>query len=356
MHNWNLENIYYKQIKTQPPVPPPNRLKILGEDVALYKKEGEDFTLIGNVDNDFYNSTLSKYIKLGLSDSIELRKMISKILTKNNGNTPDNLNSFQSYVVEGGFTLDTQKLAASESFLLKCISENTGIMLDEFLKRTYGEVDVNNQYFSTAWTAEPAAAVMGRAGVGELFLAFFCNGSKPVKGDLRVGTEDIEIKGFQGRLFKSGKIEAKKALDLLSSQDYKDETQLLSYIADAIGAFAGTSKYNPDILNLISQTDIKSEIISNYNYFKQKGWMPKLSLIMKVAGIVQMLAYKEAQKFDSMIAFNDKQPGSVWLQFIDFKDINNLASLYNRIQSLPSRVRTEGRADGSGFSLSIFPK
>lgn len=356
MHNWNLENIYSKQIKNLAPVPPPNRLKVLGEDVALYRKEGENYTLVGNVDNDFYNSTLSKYIKLGLSDSAELRKTISEILTKNNGNTSDNLNTFQSYVVEGGFTLDSQKLAASESFLLKCISENTGIMLDEFLKTTYGEVNVNNQYFNNAWTAEPAAAIMGRAGVGELFLAFFCNGSKPVKGDLRVGAEDIEIKGLQGRLFKGGKIEIKRALWELVNQDFDDEAQLLEEISITIGSIAGTHHYDSEILKLITHPDLNTQIVSDYNYLKKKGWLPNLSLTMKVAGVVQLLAYKEAQKFDSMIAFNHKQPSGVWLQFIDFKDINNLASLYSRIQDLPSRVRTEARADGSGFSLSVFPK
>ena len=359
MHNWNLENIYNKQIKNQTPVPLPDRLRVLGEDVALYKKEGEDYTLIGNVDNEFYNSTLSKYIKLGLSDSAELRKTISEILTKNNGNTSDNLNTFQSYVAEGGITLDTEKLAASESFLLKCVSENTGIMLDEFLKQTYGNIDVYNQYFKTAWASIPAATrVMGRAGAGELFLAFFCNGTKPIKGDLRVGSEDIEIKGLQGRLFKGKKIEKTRALWELVNQDYDDESQLLEEIALTIGAIAapGVNHYNSEILKLITQPNLKDQILSDYSYLLKKGSLPVLSLTMEVAGAVQLLVYKEIQNFDSMIAFNHKLPTGVWLQFIDFKDINNLASLYNRLQNLPSRVRIEMRADGNGFSFSVFPK
>jgi hypothetical protein len=355
MHNWNLENIYSNKIKNQT-VPLPDRLKVLGEEVSLYKKDGEDYTLIGNIDNDFYDNTLSKYIKLGSLDSVELRKVTSEILTKNNGNTPENLNSFQSYVTEGGFTLDTQKLAASESFILKCVSENSGIMLDDFLKQTYGEVDVYNQYFNDAWSALPAATVMGRAGTGELFLAFFCNGSKPEKGDLRVGSEDIEIKGFNGRLFKSKKIEPKKVLEQLVKEDYKDETQLLQSIAYTIGVLAGIEDYKIEILNLILQPQIKNDVIADYNYLKNKGWLPNLSTIMRIAGIVQLLAYKTAQKFDSMIAFNDKVSNGIWLQFINFKDINNLAELYNRLQGISSKWRTSPRIDGFGFSLQVTPK
>jgi hypothetical protein len=77
---------------------------------------------------------------------------------------------------------------------------------------------------------------------------------------------------------------------------------------------------------------------------------------MKIAGIVQLLAYKNAQKFDSMISFNDKMKNSIWLQFINLKDINSLAELYNRLMNLPSVWRTSPRIDGLGFSLKVIPK
>ena len=77
MHSWNLEKIYSKQVKNSVPVPPPNRLKILGESVSLYRKKGDDYELIGDVDDDYYDNTLSNYIKLGSPGSIELRKQIS---------------------------------------------------------------------------------------------------------------------------------------------------------------------------------------------------------------------------------------------------------------------------------------
>jgi D-alanyl-lipoteichoic acid acyltransferase DltB (MBOAT superfamily) len=77
---------------------------------------------------------------------------------------------------------------------------------------------------------------------------------------------------------------------------------------------------------------------------------------MEVVGIVQLFAYKVDQKFDSMIAFNDKLANGVWLQFLNFKDINNIAELYNRLKDSPSRWRISSRTDGHGFSLQVSSK
>jgi hypothetical protein len=329
---------------------------VLGEDVALYKKEGENYTLIGNVNNEFYNSTLSKYIKIGSSDSAEIRKAVCEILSKNRGYTSENLNIFQSYTMEGNFTLNPEASTKSESVFHKCVSENTGIMLDEFLKISYGNVEVYNQYFNDAWTAIPSAVVMGRAGEGELFLAFFCNGSKPEKGDLKVGSEDVEIKGFNGRLYKSKKIDTTKSLEILNKADYANETELLKNLAVAIGIFAGVDNYESEIFNLISQPEIKPEIISNYKSYQAKKRLPNFNILIRIAGIVQLLAYKEAQKFDSILAFNNKISKGIWLQFINLKDINSLADMYSRVESLPSITRTQLRTDGFGFSLTVTPK
>lgn len=328
-------------------------VKGFNESVALYRKKGDDYELIGDVDDEFYNDTLERYIKLGATGSIEARKLIQSVLKKNNGATTDNLNTFQSYVEEGGFVIDESTLKAGEEFMLKCIENNEGIMLDSFIEEIYGDsVFVNNKYFSEAWNTSPAAAVMGRAGSGELFLAFFCNGSKPQKGDLRVGSEDIELKGYNGRLYKSGKIDAASALRELSESDFKTDKELFAGIADAVGKLAGTDEYNSEVQTLLSSEDLRSEVIKNYAYLKRNGKFPALSIIIKVAGTVQLLAYKEAQKFDSMIAFNNNLGGNnIWMQFINFKDLSNIQDVWNRINNLPSSIRTAVRTDGFGFSL-----
>lgn len=328
-------------------------VKGFNESVSLYQKKGDDYELVGDIDDEFYNDTLKKYIKLGSTNSIGTRKIIQTVLKKNNGATSDNLNTFQSYVEDGGFLIDEDTLKKGEEFILKCIENNEGIMLDSFIEEIYGDnVNVNNKYFKEAWATSPAAAVMGRAGSGELFLAFFCNGVKPQKGDLRVGSEDIELKGYNGRLYKSGKIDPAEALNELADGDFKNDEELLSGIADTVGKLAGTDMYNSEVQALISTEDIKNEVVENYIYFKRKGKFPSLSIIVKIAGVVQLLAYKEAQKFDSMIAFNDKLGGNnIWMQFINFKDLSNIEDVWNRISNLPSSIRTAVRTDGFGFSL-----
>lgn len=328
-------------------------VKGFNESVALYRKKGDDYELIGDIDDEFYNDTLERYIKLGAAGSIETRKLIKSVLKKNNGDTPENLNTFQSYIDEGGFVINENMLKAGEELIHKCIENNTGIMIDSFIEEIYGDnVFVNNKYFLEAWKASPSAGVMSRAGAGELFLAFFCNGTKPQKGDLRVGGEDIELKGYNGRLYKSGKINVKKALSDLVNGDFKNNEELFAGIADTVGKLAGTDDYNSQVRSLFSSEELRIDVLKNYKFFKQSGKFPALSIIVKMVGIVQLLAYKEAQKFDSMIAFNDKLGGNnIWMQFINFKDVSTIEDMWNRIDSLPSNMRTGAKNDGFGYSL-----
>ena len=52
------------------------------ESVSLYRKTGDDYELVGDIDDEFYNDTLKKYIKLGSADSVESRKLIQSVLKK----------------------------------------------------------------------------------------------------------------------------------------------------------------------------------------------------------------------------------------------------------------------------------
>lgn len=361
MHSWNLEKIYSKQVKNSVPVPPPNRLKILGESVSLYRKKGDDYELIGDVDDDYYDNTLSNYIKLGSPGSIELRKQILDILKKNNGNIGDNLNIFQSYVTDGGFNIDDSFLKKGEEVIYKYIEGNKGTFINKLIEEIYGsDVDVYNRYFSSAWKSVPKAPKFGRAGEGELFLAFLCNGSKPEKGDLRIGSENIELKGYDGRLFSSPPIDRKKYYSELIDGDFKDVDALLKGIAKTIGEVAGTNRFDDDIYELLTSEERKGKIIDEYIKLKRtnKLVMPSSSLFMKIASAVQLLAYKQDQKFDSMIAFNDKEAygEDIWLQFINFKDISNLTEMWARINSLDSDLLIKGSYDGAGYQLKVFPK
>lgn len=357
---WNLEKLYETSVQGLK-VPKPNRLKILGEDVALYRKDGEDFTLVGNVDNDFYNTTLSKYIKLGSKDSVELRSIVSKRLAQSNSVEKKNIDYFQGYIQEGGFKLSEDSVTRSEQFLIQCIENDTGIFLSDFLSHSYGSnIDTYNSYFKETWEAIPREAKMGRAGEGELFLAFFCNGRKPTTGDLEVNNRQIEVKGFGGRLYKKS-IDITRGDEILASIDHSNEEKLIQRLVDAIGIYAGSDSYKSQILDLInSNNDILNELINNLQFFqaslktRPKGRFPDLSMFIKIAGMIQMLEYKNQLKFDSMITFK-KTPAGLWLQFINFANISNINELRNKLNSLPSKINVAKNVDGNGYSLEVSP-
>lgn len=354
MSNRELSKLYKEQVAPVGRfVESRHIVKGYSESVSLYRKKGDDYELIGDVDDDFYDSTLSRYIKLGSPGSTELRKQVQKILKKSDADTTDNVNIFQSYLEEGRFIIDDDLLKKGGDLIDKCIADNEGIMLDSFIEKIYGsDIIVGNKYFNAVWSAMPSTAVMGRAGEGELFLAFFCNGMKPEKGDLKVGSENIEIKGYGGRLYKSQKINAKKARAELISKRIESSEELLDGMADLIGALSGTEEYNSEIKSLLKSEDIVDNIVQNYKYLKQNGVLPDLSISVKIAGTVQLLAYKKAQKFDSMIAFKNKLGGNnTWLQFINFKDIDTIEDMWNRISNLPSNIRFSANTDGHGFHL-----
>ncbi len=366
MHSWNLEKIYSKQVTKSTPVPPPNRLRILGESVSLYRRKGDDYELIGDVDDDYYDSTLSRYIKLGSADSMELRKTVKSILKDIGGFQNDNLDVYQNYVSEGGFNIDDENRQAGQQFLLQCIAEDRFISIGDFLKKIYGDVDASNEYFTKAWSAAPKGGVMSRTGSGELFFAFFCNGSKPDKGDLRVGGRDIEIKGFKGRLLKS---DALPTLDEIYQQ-LKDkpvvyEDQLLDQMVETINDLSGTTKYKEQIRDFVESSAVKGRIIEEYKTLISKkigkAERPEFdrSYTMLIASAAHLLGYKEKQKFDSIIAFNTTS-GSAdnsELQFINLDNVETLVDMINKLnhinKSLPSPIIIKYNPDGHGFNMLL---
>lgn len=366
MHSWNLEKIYSKQVKNSVPVPPPNRLKILGESVSLYRKKGDDYELIGDVDDDYYDSTLSKYIKLGSAGSVELRKKIKSILQDIGGFQNDNLDIYQNYVSEGGFNIDDANRQAGQQFLLQCIAEDRFISIKDFLTEIYGDVDASNEYFYKAWKAGPKAGVMSRTGSGELFFGFFCDGYKPDKGDLKVGGRDIEVKGFKGRLRKSNTLPTlDEILQQLKDKPVVYEDQLLDQMVETINDLSGTTKYKEQIKDFINLDNVKEQIIKEYRTFISKkigrAERPEFdgSYTMLIASAAHLLGYKEDQKFDSIIAFNTTSGSadSSELQFINLENVETIADMINKLnyinKSLPRPIVIKYNPDGNGFNMLL---
>ena len=339
------------------------------ESVSLYRKKGDKYELIGDIDDDFYDSTLSKYIKLGSADSVELRKSTKDTLEAANGLKGDNLNIYQSYVVAGNFDIKEENRRSGESFLQQCILNNTLISVGSFLRQIYGDdIIADNEYFKDAWVAVPATSEFGhdRAGAGELFLAFFCNGKKPTKGDLHVGDKNIEVKGFGGRLYKSKKIDKQEIMQELISKDLDNVDDILDKIVDTISSLAGTTKYKKDIQDIIeNNSNIREKVFETYDALTERYFnISNTNIFMTLASVAHLLAYKETQGFDSIIAFSQSKKlfesgdlknisEKILMQFINLSDITTVAEMFTRLQSLDGNIRIIFNGDGSGFPMAL---
>lgn len=358
MHSWNLEKIYSKQVSSHTPVPPPNRLRILGESVSLYRKNGNEYELIGDVDDEYYDNTLSRYINLGSSDSAEIRKTIKDILKATNGDVGNNLNDYQSYVVAGNFDIGEANRQTGENFVQQCIANNTLISVGDFLRQVYGnDIDAGNEYFSSAWRALPKTGIHNRAGAGELFLAFFCNGKKPTKGDLHVKDRNVEVKGFGGRLHKSKQVVKPKIIQELINKDLGNIDDVLAAIAKAVSDLSGADGYESDIKDILKNNiNIREKVLETYSALTKRYLnIPNNDIFIILAGAIQLLAYKEDQGFDSIVAFSDSKNISenLLMQFIDLNDITTVAEMLVRLNSLDGSVRINFRGDGNGFIMEL---
>ena len=91
--------------------------KVYNEDVALYTKKGDSYELLANVDQKYYEDILSRYMKMGSTDSIQGRRNIENRLEKADGNINDNLNIFQSYTYAARIGLDDKKFDSAQNNL-----------------------------------------------------------------------------------------------------------------------------------------------------------------------------------------------------------------------------------------------
>ena len=331
------------------------------ESVSLYRKKGEDYELIGDVDDDYYDSTLSKYIKLGSADSVELRKTIKDVLKAANGNRDENLDIYQSYVVAGNFDIKEENRQSGEGFVQECILNNTLISIGAFLRQIYGdEIIVGNEYLPAAWKAQPKTkSEFGhdRSGAGELFLGFFCNGTKPLKGDLHIGNKNIEVKGFGGRLYKGKKIDKQEIMQELISKDLNNIDDILEKIVDTISDLSGTTKYKEDIRDIIeNNSNIREGVLETYVALTKRYFnISNNNIFIILASTVQLLAYKDQQGFDSIVAFSSSKNISenLLMQFINLSDITTVSEMFTRLKDLDGNIKINFNPDGSGFDMEL---
>ena len=344
--NWqSLEQVYLQEAAFKNVAKLP-RQQIVGEDVSIYaKEEGGKTEHIGDVSKEYYDEVLMNRVKLGSQENVSLRKVVEQRLDNCNGNIDNNADIWQNYMLEGAFDMSADNFKSSEDYLLSLMEQSTPFYLTDFIKANWPEADITNKYYTSAFLSIPEAPVFGSPGAGELYLAYFVNGSKPKKGDLSVGGVEVELKGPGGRIFKSPKI-VNDFTDL--QKDPKDEDELLENVAEFIAKLSQTDQHKSLILEMVKL--FKDSMINEYNYFKERGKLRPGNEFTYIGGLAQLYAYKQVQGFDVFMSFFIQKDGRVLLKPVNMRKISNLIELHKLI-SKDTFFKFSVNRDGGGWSL-----
>ena len=329
--------------------------KVYNEDVALYTKKGDGYELLANVDQKYYEDILSRYVKMGTTDSIAGRKKIEDRLEKAGGNINDNLNTFQSYTYAARIELNDEKFKSAQDNLVNLCNNSALFKLDEFINNSFPNTQVYNKYFDKAWCSLPEAPTHGAPGCGELFLAFLCDGIKPKKGDLSTGGLEIELKGPGGRLCKTAAL-----TDDFSDLEKPggDNDLILQNISKFIAKYCGLEQSKDGLFKLLKDHNLAQLMFQERDYFLQRGrlrpGMGKLgvNMINQLGGIIQLYEYQKAQGFDVFLAYNQIGNDLV-LQTVNMQNLGTLSDFYGQINNLKGILRFNRRKDGKGWSCNL---
>lgn len=323
--------------------------------VPIFTYINGEYTHVTDIDKQFYDQILTKYIRLGSVDQISTREFIKTRLSECQGRPQTNTDAFHNYLVQGKFVVDSQLFTNSENFFLQCIHENRFISLSQFITHSFPETIPINSELKHVWEATPESPKHGVSGEGELFFAFFCNGVKPLKGDLHIGQINIELKGRGGRLFKGRKVDDEKTQKILDNISYGDT--FLWDISRFIASAAGVSEVEGienEIHDLICQyKNLQVLICKSFDAYKTgKNIFHPNNIFLKIGGIAQLLCYKRREQFDVMLCYNNLENDTM-LQFINLNNVDCLIKLYSLLQSLQSKVNINRNKDGKGFMIKL---
>lgn len=191
MHSWNLEKIYSKQVTSNVPVPPPNRLRILGEEIynVKYKKGSEtEYTDI-NVDDAQFKKAY-RYLKT--SDN-NITKAIESL--SSSGLTDIQIKE----VIEVVYRYDEPEkffdALENKMTIEEFLSVPNNNIIDAITSKYGLDRDLVGELLRFAPTTQP---VTGR---GETFIILFVEGARKGKvGDIEVNGIEYETKGSNARI------------------------------------------------------------------------------------------------------------------------------------------------------------
>ena len=332
------------------------------EDVAIYKKGSQDPkpNLVGTVDPEYYNDTLARYIKLGSTDSAEVRNIVMQRLNAAKGLIGNNLDLFQGLIMDLDLDItDPTNFEECERKFVNTIKTNSSVTVDEIIFAGFNKKVTDSPYYAQCWAAIPEAPVMGAPGEGELFLSFFCNGTKPIKGDILIRDFSIELKGPGGRLFKNRTqtgLYDPETFELLNLPDPNNPRSGIANFAQYIANISGYVDGVDELKNLLTQNEFLINQLAREAGEVTSGKRTKLrngNTFVLLAGYAQIFAYKLSQKFDALAVF-DPKPG---FYIYGFVVPDNLADMYKVINTgssdRVSGIQFRRRGDGNGYSIYL---
>lgn len=230
----------------------------------------------------------------------------------------------------------------------------------KFIGDTYnGDFEYDDYLINKVKPVAAAGKTRGASGPGEIFLAYFLNGEKPVVGDLEIGGNSIEVKKDNGRIGKDLNLQAgsnywdyvenKSKVINKAVEEYKCET--LDDFIQGKGHWGGICGTQYKIKDPLLDEDIgKIKSISN-------------EFLIQVVGCLHIKDYiKKIQKFDYLYIFSESHNGeSIGFKSSVFEDkdiLNLIAYMHARnVMFWPKRTK-KGRSqfDTSGFGIRIMTR
>ena len=276
--------------------PPRETVEVISQDTSSPEASAGEYT----VDKVYFNNEIIPRLELGHPDKITVRTIIAKRLLKLNAqNIATTIDMYQEFIEGLGIVLDDDK---AEKFGSALTGEYTKNTFSDLLKDTYAlKADPSSDdRWQAVFEAKPLPIAGGRKqpGDGELFISFFSNSKRPPTGDVQIGDVKIEVKGYQGRLYK-GLIQRTPLPDKDTFKVYPNDNKI-DFIVKFIINLAGGGAYN----------DIKPIVTGDLNTLATEIYksvtVDKAPLLTRIIGAQQLLLYKEEANFNNFLIFNKK--------------------------------------------------
>ena len=272
------------------------RVDVISQDTSDPEAPAQDY----EVDKEYFNNQIKPRLVLGHPDRIIARKIIEdRLIELKAQNITDTIDMYQEFIDKLGIVLDDDKAI---KFSRELTSKYTEYTFSNLLKNTYAlKADPSSDIrWQAVFQAKPEPIAGGRRtpGDGELFISFFSNSKRPPTGDVQIGDVKIEVKGYQGRLYK-GLIQR----TLLPPKDtfkmYPADNKI-DFIVKFIINLAGGGADN-DI-----KTIVKDNLDTLATEIYKSVTVDKAPLLTRIIGAQQLLLYKNEANFNNFLIFNKK--------------------------------------------------